>query len=39
VIGAVGLVVNLIFLAVERRLMRWHRGVRGLLAETGGRLA
>jgi ABC-type nitrate/sulfonate/bicarbonate transport system permease component len=39
VIGAVGLVVNLIFLAVERRLMRWHRGARGLLAETGGRLA
>ena len=39
VIGAVGLVVNLIFLAVERRLMRWHRGARGLLAENRGRLA
>lgn len=35
VIGLVGFVVNLIFLAVESRLMRWHRGARGLLEETG----
>jgi sulfonate transport system permease protein len=38
VIGAVGLVLNLIFLIMERRLMRWHRGARGLLDETRGRL-
>jgi len=31
VIGVVGLVVNLGFLAVESRVMRWHRGARGLL--------
>jgi sulfonate transport system permease protein len=36
VIGVVGLVVNLAFMAVERRLMRWHRGVRGRLDEVGG---
>lgn len=35
VIGVVGLVANLIFLTVEGRLMRWHRGARGLLEETG----
>ncbi|HEY8545558.1 MAG TPA: ABC transporter permease [Acidimicrobiales bacterium] len=31
VIGMVGLAVNLLFVAVERRVMRWHRGARGLL--------
>lgn len=31
VIGLVGLAVNLVFVAVERRVMRWHRGARGLL--------
>ena len=36
VIGVVGIGVNLSFLAVERRLMRWHRGARGLL-DDGGR--
>lgn len=39
VIGMVGLVLNLIFVIIERRLMRWHRGARGLLDETTGRLA
>ena len=39
VIGTVGLGLNLVFLVLERRLMRWHRGARGLLDETGGRLA
>lgn len=34
VIGVVGLVVNLAFLVAERRIMRWHRGARGLLDET-----
>jgi ABC-type nitrate/sulfonate/bicarbonate transport system permease component len=34
-IGAVGLVVNLLFIAAEGRLMRWHRGARGMLEETG----
>lgn len=33
VIGVVGLVVNLGFLLVEARIMRWHRGARGLLAD------
>lgn len=31
VIGIVGLVVNIGFVAVESRIMRWHRGARGLL--------
>jgi ABC-type nitrate/sulfonate/bicarbonate transport system permease component len=39
VIGAVGLVANLLFVMVERPLMRWHRGAHGLLDESGGRLA
>jgi ABC-type nitrate/sulfonate/bicarbonate transport system permease component len=30
VIGVVGLIVNLLFVAVEARIMRWHRGSRGL---------
>jgi ABC-type nitrate/sulfonate/bicarbonate transport system permease component len=34
VIGLIGLVVNLAFVAVERRVMRWHRGARGLLDEA-----
>jgi ABC-type nitrate/sulfonate/bicarbonate transport system permease component len=34
VIGVVGFVVNLAFVTVENRLMRWHRGARGLLDET-----
>jgi hypothetical protein len=34
VIGFVGLVVNLGFLAVEAWIMRWHRGARGLLEDT-----
>lgn len=29
VIGLIGLVANAVFVAVERRLMRWHRGARG----------
>lgn len=37
VIGAVGLIVNFGFLVVERRIMRWHRGARGLLEEPTGR--
>jgi sulfonate transport system permease protein len=28
-IGVVGFVVNLVFLVLESRLMRWHRGARG----------
>lgn len=35
VIGFVGLVVNFGFVMAERRIMRWHRGARGLLDETG----
>lgn len=35
VIGCIGLAVNLAFLAVERWIMRWHRGARGLLDTTG----
>jgi sulfonate transport system permease protein len=31
VIGTIGLAVNLAFVAAERRVMRWHRGVRGRL--------
>jgi len=31
VIGLIGLAVNLAFVATERRVMRWHRGVRGRL--------
>jgi ABC-type nitrate/sulfonate/bicarbonate transport system permease component len=38
VIGVLGLVLNLIFVLMERRLMRWHRGARGRLDETAGRL-
>jgi ABC-type nitrate/sulfonate/bicarbonate transport system permease component len=34
VIGMIGLVVNLAFVVVERRVMRWHRGARGLLDEA-----
>ena len=34
VIGVVGLVVNLGFVAVEGRIMRWYRGARGLLDDT-----
>ena len=30
VIGIVGLIVNIGFVAVESRIMRWHRGARGL---------
>jgi sulfonate transport system permease protein len=33
-IGLIGLAVNLAFVAVERRVMRWHRGARGLLDDT-----
>jgi ABC-type nitrate/sulfonate/bicarbonate transport system permease component len=33
VIGVVGLLVNTVFVAIERRLMHWHRGDRGLLEE------
>lgn len=33
VIGVVGLVVNLGFILAESRIMRWHRGARGLLEE------
>jgi sulfonate transport system permease protein len=31
VIGVVGLLVNLLFVLAESRIMRWHRGSRGLL--------
>jgi ABC-type nitrate/sulfonate/bicarbonate transport system permease component len=34
VIGVVGLVVNLGFVVAEGRIMRWHRGARGLLDES-----
>ena len=34
VIGLVGLVVNLGFVAVERRVMHWHRGARRRLDDT-----
>jgi ABC-type nitrate/sulfonate/bicarbonate transport system permease component len=37
VIGVVGLVVNLGFLAAEARIMRWHRGARGLLEDVAAR--
>jgi ABC-type nitrate/sulfonate/bicarbonate transport system permease component len=39
VIGIVGLVANLLFVVVERQLMRWHRGARGQLEGSGGGLA
>jgi len=39
VIGVVGLVVNLGFVAAESRIMRWHRGSRGLLEDAAGRPA
>lgn len=39
VIGAIGLVANLAFLAVENRLMRWHRGARGVLEDARSTLA
>jgi len=35
VIGVVGLVVNMGFLVAESRIMRWHRGSRGLLEDAG----
>jgi ABC-type nitrate/sulfonate/bicarbonate transport system permease component len=35
VIGLVGVAVNLVFVVVERRLMRWHRGARDLLDHSG----
>jgi ABC-type nitrate/sulfonate/bicarbonate transport system permease component len=35
VIGIVGIVLNQVFVALERRVMRWHHGARGLLDETG----
>lgn len=38
VVGAFGLLVNLVFLSVESRLMRWHRGARALLDEAGSAL-
>lgn len=34
VIGVVGLIVNVVFVAVENRIMRWHRGARGLVDEA-----
>jgi hypothetical protein len=39
VIGAVGLVANLLFVAVESWVMRWHRGARGLAEVAPGREA
>jgi ABC-type nitrate/sulfonate/bicarbonate transport system permease component len=39
VIGVVGLVVNLGFVLAEGRIMRWHRGARGLVAEPDGERA
>jgi ABC-type nitrate/sulfonate/bicarbonate transport system permease component len=38
VIGVVGLVVNMGFVVAEARIMRWHRGSRGLLDEAAGPL-
>jgi ABC-type nitrate/sulfonate/bicarbonate transport system permease component len=37
VIGVIGLLVNVAFLAGERRALRWHRGARGLLDAGGDR--
>jgi len=37
VIGAIGLVANLVFVVIEGRLMRWHRGARGRVDEIEGR--
>lgn len=37
VIGVVGLIVNLGFIVAEGRIMRWHRGARGLLDEPARR--
>jgi ABC-type nitrate/sulfonate/bicarbonate transport system permease component len=37
VIGAVGLVANLLFVAVESWVMRWHRGARDLADGAPGR--
>lgn len=34
VIGVVGLIVNVAFVAVENRIMSWHRGARGLVDEA-----
>jgi sulfonate transport system permease protein len=39
VIGAVGLMANLAFLLAENRIMRWHRGDRGLLDTEPQRVA
>lgn len=38
VIGTVGLLANLAFVAVESRLMRWHRGARDLPDRAGSAL-
>jgi ABC-type nitrate/sulfonate/bicarbonate transport system permease component len=35
-LGIFGYVINLIFLLVERRVMRWHRGWRATAKEAGG---
>ncbi|HJU47171.1 MAG TPA: ABC transporter permease [Gaiellaceae bacterium] len=35
-LGIFGYVINLIFLLVERRVMRWHRGWRATAREAGG---
>ena len=36
VIGVVGVVLNVAFVAVEGRIMRWYRGSRGLLTAGEG---
>ncbi|MGH9212029.1 MAG: ABC transporter permease [Acidimicrobiales bacterium] len=35
-IGGIGLALNLLFVAAESRIMRWHRGARGVI-ETAGK--
>jgi ABC-type nitrate/sulfonate/bicarbonate transport system permease component len=35
VLGVIGYLVNVVFLAVERRALAWHRGWRASLLETG----
>jgi ABC-type nitrate/sulfonate/bicarbonate transport system permease component len=35
-LGAIGYLVNLVFLLFERRIMRWHRGWRATARDAGG---
>src|SRR5581483_11808609 len=36
ILGALGYLVNILFLMIERRVLRWHRGWRAIAQEAGG---